>query len=163
MHPNRKQDSLSRRRTKRHGYALMLVVVFVVLFSAILGIAWRRVASALRVEHVSEVRKQCDQGSLQVLATAMRVLETRLRFDGTNLAVDTTTDPMNPTSVALPQSSPAQFYCTTPYPGDPPNYCRQINFTYQQGNSGTFAVSVDVTLVTTESVSGFSLLPSNPP
>ena len=65
----------------------MLVVVFVVLFTAILGVAWRRVASALRVEHVSEVRKQCDQGSLQVLAEAMKMLETCLRLDtSTNVA-----------------------------------------------------------------------------
>lgn len=87
-----------RRRSNRRGYALMLVVVFVVLFSAILGIAWRRMASALCVEHVSEVRKQCDQGSLQVLADAMKMLETSLR-------VNTTTG-----VAALPASSPANEF-----------------------------------------------------
>jgi hypothetical protein len=66
------------RRSNRRGYAMVLVTIFVVLFSAFLGVAWRRVASALRVEHLCEVRKQCDAGSIQVLAQAMQVLETRL-------------------------------------------------------------------------------------
>ncbi len=81
MHADCKQNPLIRRRSKRPGYALMLVLVFVVLFTAILGVAWRRVASALRVEHLSEVRRQCDQGGLQVLADAMKMLETCLRLD----------------------------------------------------------------------------------
>ena len=94
MHARREKEAMIRRRSNRRGYALMLVVVFVVLFTAILGVAWRRVASALRVEHVSEVRKQCDQGSLQVLAEAMKMLETCLRVNtSTNVA-------------ALPASSP---------------------------------------------------------
>jgi hypothetical protein len=148
----------------------MLVVVFVVLFTAILGIAWRRVASALRVEHVSEVRKQCDQGSLQVLASAMKVLETRLRVDSnSNLSIDATIIPGNPISVPLPQSTPVPFCNTTTFPGDPPTYCRQVNFTYQGKSSPTtnspttFVVSVDVTLVTLESTNGFTMWPSNPP
>ena len=71
---------MSKGRSNRRGYALMLVMVFVVLFAAILGVAWRRVGSALRIEHLSELRKQCDQGSVQVLAQAMRLLETHLRW-----------------------------------------------------------------------------------
>jgi hypothetical protein len=59
---------------------MVLVTVFVLLFGAFLGVAWRRVASALRVEHVCEVRRHCDAGSIQVLAQAMQVLETRLRL-----------------------------------------------------------------------------------
>lgn len=72
---------MTKRHTQRRGYALILVMVFVVLFSAMLGVAWRRVVSALRVENVSEVRKQCDEGSIPVLAQAMKVLETRLAWD----------------------------------------------------------------------------------
>ena len=79
MHPYCKKESLIERSSNRRGYALLLVMVFVVLFSAILGVAWRRVASALRIEHVGEVRRQCDKGSIQALALAMQVLETRLR------------------------------------------------------------------------------------
>jgi hypothetical protein len=59
-------------------------MMFVVLFGAILGVAWRRVSSALRIEHISSIRKQCDRGSVQVLAQAMRVLETRLRRNSTS-------------------------------------------------------------------------------
>jgi type II secretory pathway component PulJ len=68
-----------KRPSNRRGYALLLVLIFVVLFTAILGVAWRRVASALRIERASEVRKQCDQGSIQALAQAMQFLETCLR------------------------------------------------------------------------------------
>jgi hypothetical protein len=98
MHADRKKNPLIRRRPNRHGYALMLVIVFVVLFTAILGVAWRRVASALRVEHVAEVRKRCDQGSVQVLAKAMALLETCLRQDTTGVA-------------RLPASSPENEFC----------------------------------------------------
>jgi hypothetical protein len=55
-----------------------------VLFTAILGVAWRRVASALRIEYASDVRKQCDKGSIQVLAQAMKVLDTRVTWDAAN-------------------------------------------------------------------------------
>ena len=83
----RMTSALSRRKRlctslpSRRGYALMLVVVFVALFGAVLGVAWRRVASALRIERAAEVRRQCDRGSVQVLAQAMHVLEKRLRKD----------------------------------------------------------------------------------
>jgi type II secretory pathway component PulJ len=78
---------MTRRQSNRRGYALLLVMVFVVLFSAILGVAWRRVASAIRVEFLSEVRRQSDQGSIPVLAQAMKFLETRLRWDAANSVV----------------------------------------------------------------------------
>jgi hypothetical protein len=78
---------MTRRCSNRRGYALLLVMIFVVLFTAILGVAWRRVASALRIEHVSEVRKQCDEGSVKVLAQAMTVLETRVRWNSTSRAM----------------------------------------------------------------------------
>ena len=103
-----------RHRSERRGYALMLVMVFVVLFTAILGVAWRRVASALRVEHVSEVRKQCDQGSLQVLAEAMKMLETCLRLDrSTNIAKLPTSSPANEFYEALGTSPNVTYYIVT--------------------------------------------------
>jgi hypothetical protein len=73
-----------RRRLKRRGYALMIVFIFVVLFLGLLGIAWRQVASALRIERAVEIRKRCDEGSIRVLALAMQVLETRLCWDTAN-------------------------------------------------------------------------------
>lgn len=76
---------MTKRPLNRRGYALLLVMIFVVLFTAILGVAWRRLTSALRIEHASEVRKMCDRGSLQTLADAMRVLETQLRKGSTGI------------------------------------------------------------------------------
>lgn len=73
-----------RRRSDRRGYALILVVVFVVLFTALLGVAWRRVASALRVENACDVRCLGDNCSLQGLADAMNTLESRLTWDATH-------------------------------------------------------------------------------
>ena len=103
-----------QRRSQRRGYALMLVVVFVVLFTAILGVAWRRVASALRVERLSEVRKQCDQGSLQVLAEAMTMLETCLRVNtSTNVAKLPTSSPDNEFYEVLGTSPNLTYYIVT--------------------------------------------------
>jgi hypothetical protein len=113
MHTNRKKKSLTRRRPKRCGYALMLVLVFVVLFTAMLGVAWRRVASALRVEHVSEIRKQCDQGSLQVLAKAMALLETCLRLDTTGVGKLPTSSPENEFYEALGTAPNLTYYIVT--------------------------------------------------
>jgi hypothetical protein len=120
MHTDRKNESLTRRRPNRHGYALMLVIIFVVLFTAILGVAWRRVASALRVEHASEVRKRCDEGSLQVLAKAMTLLETCLRQDTTGVARLPSSSPDNEFYEALGTSPNVTYYIVTfvPYNGD---------------------------------------------
>ncbi|MEN6405216.1 MAG: hypothetical protein ABFC77_01970 [Thermoguttaceae bacterium] len=71
----------------RRGYALMLTMIFVVFFGAVLGIAWRQIASALRVEQFGEMRRQCDRGTLQAAAAAMKVLESRLRWDSAAGAV----------------------------------------------------------------------------
>ena len=74
--------------SSRRGTALLLVMLFVVLFSAMLGVAWRRVASAISTEHLSNVRQRCDNGSIQVLAQAMKVLETRLRWSTADSAAE---------------------------------------------------------------------------
>lgn len=68
-----------RRLPKRRGYALVTVLVFNVLFLMLLGVAWRHMASAIRIATVREQQVQRDEGSLRVLALAMQVLETRLR------------------------------------------------------------------------------------
>jgi len=56
----------------------MMVLAFVVLFLALLGVAWRRVASALRIASVRTVQSQRDQGSIPALARAVHLLETGL-------------------------------------------------------------------------------------
>jgi hypothetical protein len=118
MHTDRREDPLTKRRRNRHGYALMLVIVFVVLFTAILGVSWRRVASALRVEHVSQVRRQCDAGSLQVLAKAMALLETCLQQDTTGVAKLPTSSPLNEFYETLGTSPDLTYYIVTFVPTD---------------------------------------------
>ena len=67
-----------RRSPNRRGYALVMVVLFNVLFLMLLGVAWRRMASVIRIATVRTEQRQCDEGSLCVLADAMRLLETGL-------------------------------------------------------------------------------------
>ena len=66
------------RLPNRRGYALLMVLMFNVLFLMLLGVAWRRVASVIRVATVRTQQTQCDEGSLRVLAGATRLLETGL-------------------------------------------------------------------------------------
>jgi hypothetical protein len=66
---------MNRRRQARHGYALMLVMVFVVLFLAMLGVAWRQVASVLRVETVRQTQARRDRGCLQAVVNGIQHLD----------------------------------------------------------------------------------------
>jgi hypothetical protein len=67
-----------RRLPDRCGYALIIVVMFNVLFLLLLGVAWRHMVSVIRVATVRTEQKLCDEGSLNILADAMRLLETGL-------------------------------------------------------------------------------------
>lgn len=67
-----------RRPPCRRGYALMMVLFFIVLFLSLLGVAWRRMASAIRIASVHATQIQRDEGSIHALARAMRLLETGL-------------------------------------------------------------------------------------
>ena len=67
-----------RRLPSRRGYAMLMVLIFLVLFWALLGVAWRGMASALRVASVRTLQCQRDEGSIQALARAMSLLETGL-------------------------------------------------------------------------------------
>jgi hypothetical protein len=69
---------MTRRLPSRRGYALLMVLMFNVLFLLLLGVAWRRIASVVRVATVRTQQAECDEGSLRVLANAMRLLETGL-------------------------------------------------------------------------------------
>ena len=141
---------MTGRRPDRRGYALMLVIVFVVLFSAILGVAWRRVASALRVEHVSEMRRQCDSGSVQVLASAMKVLETCLRkASNGNVLLDGST---NTPKYYKKDIGDGKLYKITFTRTTPQNQLPSV-----------WSVSVNVTSTTDAETQGYDNLPSNPP
>ena len=66
------------RPSPRRGYALVQVVVFVVVFLMMLGIAYRQIASVLRVETVRVQQSQRDQGSVVAVACGLTLLETGL-------------------------------------------------------------------------------------
>jgi hypothetical protein len=66
---------MNRNRSARRGYALLLVIVFLVLFLAMLGTAWRQVASVLRVETVRAVQTRRDQGCLLAAIQGIHYLE----------------------------------------------------------------------------------------
>ena len=66
---------MNRKPSARRGYARMLVIVFLVIFLAMLGTAWRQVASVLRVETVRAVQTRRDQGCLQAAVKGMHYLE----------------------------------------------------------------------------------------
>ena len=62
----------------RRGYAMMLVLMFIVLFLALLGVVYREVAGALRIESLHSIEVQRDAGSVHALARALALLETGL-------------------------------------------------------------------------------------
>jgi hypothetical protein len=65
-------------RSPRRGYALMMVLVFLVLFLAILGVCYRHIAAMLRVESVNQTRTVYDEDCIAALARAMALLESGL-------------------------------------------------------------------------------------
>ena len=69
---------MRRRSAPRDGYALMLVFMFIVLLLAFLMVAYRGVASAVRIESARSAEVSRDEGSTQALAKAMALLETGL-------------------------------------------------------------------------------------
>lgn len=64
-----------RRNTPRHGYATVLVLLFMVLFFALWSVAYRQTAAALRFEAVQAQRVARDQACCQALARALALLE----------------------------------------------------------------------------------------
>jgi hypothetical protein len=65
-----------RRSPSRRAYALLMVLMFNVLFLMLLGVAWRQMASALRVAKVRKEQVQRDEGVVCAMARAMHLLET---------------------------------------------------------------------------------------
>jgi hypothetical protein len=69
---------MRRSSAGRDGYALILVMVFIVLLLAFLMVAYRSIASAVRIESVRTTQVACDEGSIHAMAKAMALLETGL-------------------------------------------------------------------------------------
>ncbi len=55
---------------------MLLVVMFIVLFTALLGVVFRELAGALRVETLHRLEVQRDTGSIVALAQALALLQT---------------------------------------------------------------------------------------
>ena len=80
----------------RRGYAMILVVLFLVLFLAILGVAGCEVAALLRTVSLQTVHSDRDQGSLQAAALAVALLETGLPPTSPYACVTTIDTPTGP-------------------------------------------------------------------
>lgn len=69
---------MNGKRPPRRGYALLMVLVFVMLFLAMLGVAWRQIGAVLCIEAVRAKQVSLDQCSLRAVAKGLRLLETGL-------------------------------------------------------------------------------------
>ena len=65
-----------RRLPNRRGYALVVVLLFNVLFLMLLGVAWRHMVGVIRVATVRAEQVHHDEGVVCALARAMHMLET---------------------------------------------------------------------------------------
>ena len=65
-----------RRLPNRRGYALVVVLLFNVLFLMLLGVAWRQMVGVIRTATVRAEQVQRDEGVVCALARAMHMLET---------------------------------------------------------------------------------------
>jgi hypothetical protein len=68
--------SRNQRGHRRHGYALVMTVVFMTLLLSAVCLSQQRLASSLRLEKIQALREQRDQGSIHAMAQVLTVLET---------------------------------------------------------------------------------------
>ena len=67
------------RPSRRRGYALVLVCLFVVLFLSLLGVAWRQMASALRIASLQSIQQQSGNTSVFITKTGNPFLIRNIR------------------------------------------------------------------------------------
>jgi len=60
----------------RNGYALAIVLIFMILLLSLSSVAFRHIAAALRVESVHAEQVIRDQGSLNAVAQGLALLQT---------------------------------------------------------------------------------------
>ena len=63
---------------KRRGYAMVIVPIFIVLFLAMLGVVYREVAGALRIESLHALQVSRDEGSICAMGRGLALLENGL-------------------------------------------------------------------------------------
>ena len=80
----------------RRAYAMVLVVLFQVLFLALLGVAFRELAATIRAVSLEQLQADRDEGSLHAVARGLALLETGLAPTSPYLCcatIDTATGP----------------------------------------------------------------------
>jgi hypothetical protein len=65
-----------KSKSSRSGYAMLLVLAFLVLFLSVLSLAYSQIASLIRAETARAQEALRDQGSIPALGRAMALLET---------------------------------------------------------------------------------------
>jgi hypothetical protein len=65
-------------RSRRPGYAMILVLFFSVLFLGLVGIAYRELCTAIRLQSLRAAQADRDEGAIQALARGLYLLETGL-------------------------------------------------------------------------------------
>ncbi|MCA9263813.1 MAG: hypothetical protein KDA60_08175 [Planctomycetales bacterium] len=71
----RKHRSRPRDSSARRGYAMLVVTVFIGLMLTLAGVAFRHLASSLRIERVREQIRMRDEGAVAAVARAAELLE----------------------------------------------------------------------------------------
>jgi hypothetical protein len=92
---------MRRCPAERSGYALMLVLMFIVLLLAFLMVAYRSVASAVRIESVRSAEVSRDEGTVAALAKGLALLETGLPPSAPYAAAVTIDTPTGPRQFAV--------------------------------------------------------------
>ena len=67
---------MAGRTSKHRGYALVMVLMFNVLFLMLLGVAWRQMVGVIRVATARAEQVQREDGVIRAMARALRMLET---------------------------------------------------------------------------------------
>jgi hypothetical protein len=74
------------RRARRRGYSLTVVLIFMMLLFALWSTAYRTTSSLLRVETIRVQQQIRDQGAMNALALAVRLLQYSTPSDPKNQA-----------------------------------------------------------------------------
>lgn len=108
---------MRRRYAPRAGYAMLLVLAFILLFLALLGVAYRQLGAAVRIETTRVLQVQRDEGSLHALARGVALLETGLPptspYVGA-VTITTTTGPVSYTVTFLSEGSTSWSVAVVP-------------------------------------------------
>jgi hypothetical protein len=68
--------TMMQRFLRRRGYALVMVLLFNVLFLMLLGVAWRQMVGVIRVATARSEQVRREEGLVSATARALHMLET---------------------------------------------------------------------------------------